>query len=154
MALAAAIITSIIFTFLLMVLLGTLMNCRNFSKYKEAYDLLTSGEYKFNWRHSGFYYFSRKDLVGKFSSISKFSNLSIVFMHKDDSDDVIDSIRLPGDEMRFIHNGIFSIDPYTAYYRRKFIKWFKDNKSTFVDRETPFEFTEGDLETIEEKQNN
>jgi hypothetical protein len=155
MSLVTAIIISTAFTFLLMVLIGALVNFRNFPKYKENYNLLTSGEYKFNWQSSGFYYFSRKDLVGKFSSISKFSNLSLVFMCKDEDDNGdIGSIRLPGDGMNYIHNGIFSIDPYTFYYRRKFIKWFNDNKSTFVDRETTFEFTEGDLETIEEKQNN
>jgi hypothetical protein len=152
MTLPAAIIFSTIFAFLLMVLVGTLINCRNFYKYKENYDLLTSGEYKFNWQSSGFYHFSRKDLVGKFSSIPKFTNLSIVFMYKDGNENEnIDSIRLLGDGMSYIHSGIFSIDPYTAYYRRKFIKWFKDNKSTFVDRETIFEFSAEDLEIIEEK---
>ncbi len=152
MALATAIVISTVLTFLFIVLLSTLMNCRNFSKYKENYDLLTSGEYEFNWKSAGFYYFSRKDLVGKFSSLSKFSNLSMVFMYKDGNEDgAIDSIRLPGDEVRFIHDGIFSIDPYTAYYRRKFIVWFEANKSTFVERETIFEFTDEESEKFLKK---
>lgn len=146
MALATAIVISTVFTFLFIVLLSALLNCRNFSKYKENYDLLASGEYEFNWKYNGFYYFSRKDLVGKFSSLSKFSNLSMVFTYKNGNEDgAIDSIRLPGDGMRFIHDGIFSIDPYTAYYRRKFIKWFEDNKSSFVERDILFDFTDEDL---------
>jgi len=155
MALVTAIIISTAFTFLLMVLIGSLLNCRKFPKYKENYDLLTSGEYKFNWKSSGFYYFSRKDLVGKFSSISKFSNLSFVFMYNDgDENGDIGSIRLPGDDMNYIHSGILSMDPYTFYYRRKFIKWFKDNKSTFIDRTPNFEMTDEELEEIEQNLNN
>ncbi len=161
MATAIAIITSVIFsvciTFLLMMLMSTLLNFRNFHKYKYSYELLTSGEYQFNWRgDSSMYFFAHKDMVGKYSSIDTNSDLSLVFsLNKNGK---VSAIRLPTTDgnFAFIHTELpFAIDPYTKRYAKKFSKWFETNKSTFVDREDPkFILTEEEIRKIIGNENN
>jgi hypothetical protein len=155
MALVAAIITSIIFTFLLMMLISTLMNCMNFRKYKPSYDLLTSGEYQFNWKSDTMYFFSHKDLVGKYSSINGNSDLSLVFSLE--SDGKLSAIRLPSSDgsISFIHAGLITMDPYSMYYRKKFMEWFETNKESFKEREAPqFKFSAEELKELLENENN
>lgn len=150
-----SIITSAGITLLIMSLISTIMNCRNFRRYKPSYELLTSGEYQFNWGDGGMYFFSRKDLVGKYCSIDGDSNLSLVFSL--DKNGKFSAVRLPTSDgtLAFIHAGFITLDPYTIYYRRKFVEWFETNKSSFREREAPqFKFSEEELKELLENKNN
>jgi hypothetical protein len=148
-------ISFLIFIFASIILISTILNCRNYKKYKYSYELLTSGEYQFNWISGNLYFFSPKDLVGKYSSIAKNSNLSIVFFL--DKKDKVSSIRLaPLDHsLSFIHSGFIAMDPYTVSYRKKFVEWFEANRAEFKVR-TPhqFEFNEEELEELLKVENN
>lgn len=154
---ATAILLSTLVTSAFMILLSSLMNCINYKKYKKSYNLLESGEYGFNWRGDNMYFFSRKDLIGKFSSINNHSDLSLVVTL--DKKGKVETIRLPsyGGEFGFIHLNLLItlLDPYTMHYAKKFKKWFEANKSTFQER-TPsqFEFTEEEIKDLLEIENN
>lgn len=150
-----SIIIGIIFTFLLMMLISTLMNCRHFRKYKYSYELLASGEYQFNWSGDKMYFFSPKDLVGKYSSIDGNSDLSLVFSL--DKKGKVSSIRLPSTDgdFAFIHTEFSIADPYTMRYRIKFMAWFEANKESFIDREEPrFTLTDEEIRRIIGNENN
>ena len=150
-----SVLLSIIFTSAMLVLISTIMNCVNYGKYKYSYNLLTSGEYQFNWSRENMYFFSYKELVGKFSSISENSDLSLVFTF--DEKGKFRALRLPSTNRNFafIHAGFIHMDPYSIIYRRKFVKWFEANKETFQER-TPaqFEFTEDEIKDLLEIENN
>ncbi len=154
-AIILSVLLSITITFGMMALISTIMNCVNYRKYKYSYNLLTSGEYQFNWKGENMYFFSPKNLIGKFSSISENSDLALVFTF--DDKDGFRAMRFPSTDgtFAFIHAGLITMDPYSIIYRRKFVKWFEANKSTFQER-TPaqFEFTEAEIKDLLEIENN
>lgn len=103
-------------------IVAMIINCQDYRHYKINYILLKNGVIKFNYEFKGVYFFR----LIESDNIQLVSNKELIFFGPKE-------VKLLGRGV-YLHNSIHNwIDPYAFYWRKKFEKWFNENKNNWVN---------------------
>jgi len=116
-------ITFSLVVFVSLIVVSILVLSNDYKYYKLTYEALKNGKYVFNYEYGNLVHFKRPEDPNNIYTYDE-----IVFFEDN-------SIKLLGKGSHYIHNQFYSwINPYTMYYHRKIMKWFNENKHTFVNQ--------------------
>ena len=115
----------LIFIVVIFSISAILVHMSAYPSYKITYNALVTEEYVWDGKDYGLICFSKPSSTRKYSLFAD----EIIFFRDDNKG----SIKLIGGEYIFSYLPTY-LDPYTWYWKRKFDKWFEENKSKFTNK--------------------